>query len=172
MPYPYWRQMPVGVDRSTSEQVMTKQALDQLDLLLVQQTAPKDTAAIIIEPVLGEGGYVSAPAAFLQGLRRVCDKHGILLIIDEVQSGCGRTGTYFAIEQSGVRPDIMLMAKGLGNGFLISAIMSRKELTDQLKPGSVVSLCLPARRMLLTRLSGRNLCRQRSVMCCRRRRRR
>jgi 4-aminobutyrate aminotransferase len=140
IPYPYWHQM--GVDRSTSEQAMTKQALDQLDLLLVQQTAPKDTAAIIIEPVLGEGGYVPAPAEFLQGLRRVCDKHGILLIIDEVQSGFGRTGTYFAIEQSGVRPDIMLMAKGLGNGFPISAIVSRKELTDQLKPGSMVRFCL------------------------------
>ncbi|KAH6901264.1 acetylornithine aminotransferase [Coprinopsis sp. MPI-PUGE-AT-0042] len=135
IPYPYWHQM--GLDRNTSSEVMTKQALDQLDLVLAQQTAPKDTAAIIIEPVLGEGGYVPAPAEFLQGLRTVCDKHGILLIVDEVQSGFGRTGTYFAIEQSGVRPDIMVMAKGLGNGFPISGIVSRRELTDVLKPGSM-----------------------------------
>jgi 4-aminobutyrate aminotransferase len=77
----------------------------------VQQTAPADTAAIIVEPVLGEGGYVPAPAAFLEGLRAVCDKHGILLIVDEVQSGFSRTGKFFAIEYSGVRPDILIMAK-------------------------------------------------------------
>lgn len=69
--------------------------------MLSQQTAPRDTAAILIEPVLGEGGYVPAPPAFLQGLRDVCDKHGMLLIIDEVQSGFGRTGKNFAIEYSG-----------------------------------------------------------------------
>jgi 4-aminobutyrate aminotransferase len=86
-------------------------SLYQLELLLSQQTAPSDTAAIIIEPVLGEGGYVPAPPAFLQGLRAICDKHGLLLIIDEVQSGFGRTGRMFSIEYSGVRPDIMLMAK-------------------------------------------------------------
>lgn len=76
-----------------------------------QQSAPKDTAAILIEPVLGEGGYVPAPPTFLQGVRRICDEHGILLIIDEVQSGFGRTGKLFNIEYSGVRPDIMTMAK-------------------------------------------------------------
>ena len=76
-----------------------------------QQSAPKDTAAVLIEPVLGEGGYVPAPPAFLQGVRKICDEHGILLIIDEVQSGFGRTGKFFNIEYSGVRPDIMTMAK-------------------------------------------------------------
>lgn len=76
-----------------------------------QQTAPGDTAAIVIEPVLGEGGYVAAPPAFLQGLREVCDKHGILLIVDEVQSGFGRTGKFFSIEYSSVKPDIMVIAK-------------------------------------------------------------
>ena len=85
--------------------------LNQLSLLLSQATNPKDTAAIIIEPVLGEGGYVPAPKEFLEGLRAVCDKHGILLIIDEVQSGYGRTGKNYAIEYSGVRPDILLTAK-------------------------------------------------------------
>jgi len=82
-----------------------------VELLLSQQTAPADTAAIIIEPVLGEGGYVPAPPAFLQGLRSICDKHGLLLIIDEVQSGFGRTGRMFSIEYSGVKPDIIVIAK-------------------------------------------------------------
>jgi len=77
------------------------------------QTAPSDTAAILIEPVIGEGGYVPAPTSFLQGLQEVCDKHGLLLIFDEVQSGFGRTGKYFATEHSGVRPDMMTIAKVL-----------------------------------------------------------
>lgn len=117
---------------------LTEQCLYQLDLLLAQQTHPKDTAAIIVEPVLGEGGYVAAPKEFLEGLRRVCDQHGMLLIVDEVQSGYGRTGTMFAIEESGVRPDMMIIAKGLGNGFPISGVISRRELTDKLAPGTVV----------------------------------
>jgi 4-aminobutyrate aminotransferase len=78
---------------------------------LQQQSAPSDTAAIVIEPVLGEGGYVPAPPAFLHGLRRVCDEHNILLIVDEVQSGFGRTGKFFSIEHSNVRPDILVTAK-------------------------------------------------------------
>jgi 4-aminobutyrate aminotransferase len=85
--------------------------LYQLDLRLQQQTAPSDTAAVLIEPVLGEGGYVPAPSVFLQGLRQICDKYNILLIADEVQSGFGRTGKYFSIEHSGVRPDILVAAK-------------------------------------------------------------
>ena len=90
---------------------MVRRSLYQLDTLLVQQTSPSQTAAILLEPVIGEGGYVPAPASFLKGLREICDKHGILLIVDEVQSGFGRTGKYFAIEYSGVRPDILVMAK-------------------------------------------------------------
>jgi len=135
IPFPFWHQLGQTPDLPESAQVA--QCLYQLDLLLTQQTAPTDTAAIIIEPVLGEGGYVPAPTAFLEGLRAVCDKHGILLIIDEVQSGFSRTGKFFSIEYSGVRPDIMIMAKGLANGFPLSAVVSRKELTDQLTPGSV-----------------------------------
>ena len=76
-----------------------------------QQTAPDKVAAILIEPVIGEGGYVPAPASFLRGLREAADKHGILLIFDEVQSGFGRTGKYFATEYSGVKPDMMIIAK-------------------------------------------------------------
>ena len=106
-------------------------------MVLSQQTTPQETAAIILEPVLGEGGYVPAPPAFLRGLRDVCDKHGILLIIDEVQSGFGRTGKYFAIEYSNVRPDIMIMAKGIANGFPLSGIVSSRKLMDTQAPGSV-----------------------------------
>ncbi|KAH9942497.1 acetylornithine aminotransferase [Epithele typhae] len=134
-PYPYWHQLGVPADTPTEK--LTETCLNQLNLLFAQASAPADTAAIIIEPLLGEGGYVPAPAGFLQGLRAVCDAHGILLIVDEVQSGFGRTGTNYFIEQAGVRPDILLSAKGLANGFPLSAVVSRKELTDVLSPGSM-----------------------------------
>lgn len=108
-PFPYWHHFNAAPGADESE--LVRASLYQVELLLSQQTAPTDTAAIIIEPVLGEGGYVPAPPAFLQGLRDICDKHGLLLIIDEVQSGFGRTGRMFSIEYSGVRPDIMVIAK-------------------------------------------------------------
>lgn len=105
--------------------------------LLKTESAPSDTAAVIIEPVLGEGGYVPPPAGYLQKVREICDKNGILLIFDEVQSGYGRTGKMFAHEYWGVRPDILVMAKGIANGFPLSAIVSCKELMDLQKPGSM-----------------------------------
>ncbi|KZT10710.1 uncharacterized protein LAESUDRAFT_644056 [Laetiporus sulphureus 93-53] len=135
LPYPFWHQC--GRPSSTSASELSAHCLEQLHLLLVQQSAPRDTAAILIEPVLGEGGYVPAPPEFLRGLREVCDREGIMLIIDEVQSGFGRTGKMFAIEHSGVRPDIMTIAKGLANGLPLSGIIARKELTDKLKVGSM-----------------------------------
>lgn len=134
-PFPYWHQH--SLPPSTSPEELSRLSLYQLELLLSQQTAPNDTAAIIIETVLGEGGYVPAPPEFLKGLREICDKHDILLIVDEVQCGFGRTGKYFALEYSGVRPDLMLMAKGIANGFPLSGVVSRKELTDRLTPGSL-----------------------------------
>jgi len=134
-PFPYWHHFNAAPGADESE--LVRASLYQVELLLSQQTAPADTAAIIIEPVLGEGGYVPAPPAFLQGLRSICDKHGLLLIIDEVQSGFGRTGRMFSIEYSGVKPDIMVIAKGLANGFPLSGVVSRKELTDKLKPGTM-----------------------------------
>jgi 4-aminobutyrate aminotransferase len=109
IPFPYWHQH--SLPPSTSEEELVHRSLYQLETILLQQTSPNQTAAILIEPVIGEGGYVPAPTSFLKGLREVCDKHGILLIIDEVQTGFGRTGKYFAIEHSSVRPDIMVMAK-------------------------------------------------------------
>ncbi|THH31334.1 hypothetical protein EUX98_g2840 [Antrodiella citrinella] len=134
-PFPYWHHFSLPPTTPASQ--LTSLCLNQLELLLQQQTSPKDTAAIIIEPVIGEGGYVPAPPEFLQGLRKICDRDGILLIVDEVQSGFLRTGKNFAIEYSGVRPDILTVAKGLANGFPLSGIVSSRELSDKLKPSSM-----------------------------------
>jgi len=121
-----------GWDEATTIEFCKK----QLDLLLHGQTAPDETAAIIIEPLLGEGGYVPAPPAFLHHLRQVCDEHGILLIMDEVQSGFGRTGKLFCFEHANVQPDIIVMAKGLGSGLPISAIGSTEALMNKWTPGT------------------------------------
>lgn len=113
---------PYSVHDGISEDEAVVRALDAFDLLLAAQTAPNETAAIVMEPVLGEGGYLPAPAAFIQGIKRRCDEHGILYVADEVQSGFGRSGSMFAIEASGIVPDIVVMAKGIASGFPISAI--------------------------------------------------
>ncbi|EIW70573.1 4-aminobutyrate transaminase [Tremella mesenterica] len=134
-PFPYWHSL--GVSPSTSEEELCRMAFHQLDLVLKQQTAPSDTAAIIIEPVQGEGGYVPCPPKFLHYLREVCDKHSILLIIDEVQTGFYRTGKYFAIQHSGVRPDLMIFAKGIANGFPISGIVGSKKVMNCMPVGSM-----------------------------------
>ena len=94
-------------------------------------------AAIVIEPVQGEGGFYVAPAAFMQRLRKLCDQHGILLVADEVQTGAGRTGTFFAMEQMGVAADIVTMAKSLAGGFPISAVVGRAEVMDAPAPGGL-----------------------------------
>ncbi len=100
--------------------------------------APEEVAAIFIEPIQGEGGYVVAPTIFMQELRRICDRHGILLVADEVQSGVGRTGKWWAIEHSGVQPDIVCIAKGIASGMPLSICMTRAEIMDW-KPGSHAS---------------------------------
>jgi len=110
--------------------------LEELEYLLITQTAPSETAALLIEPILGEGGYVVPPASFLRGLRQVCDQHGILLIADEIQSGFGRTGRWFAFEHFGITPDIVTIAKGLASGLPISGVISRMELMQKWTPGS------------------------------------
>jgi 4-aminobutyrate aminotransferase/(S)-3-amino-2-methylpropionate transaminase len=94
-------------------------------------------AAIIVEPVQGEGGFNVAPPEFLQRLRALCDQHGILLIADEIQTGAGRTGTWFAVEQSGVAPDLITMAKSMAGGFPISAVVGRAEVMDAPAPGGL-----------------------------------
>lgn len=132
--YEFWGAAPRDVvDKDT------RRCLDALELLLRTQTAPSETAAILIEPVLGEGGYVPSPPGFMTGLRKICDKHGILLVADEVQTGFGRTGTMFASEwiDGGVNPDIIISAKGLANGFPLSAVATRSEISAKQSPGGM-----------------------------------
>jgi len=111
-------------------------AVEQVRFLLKSQTAPRETAALLVEPVLGEGGYVVPPAEFLTGLREICDEYGIVLILDEIQTGLGRTGRFFALEHAGVKPDILVMAKGLASGLPLSAIAAPAELMARWEPGS------------------------------------
>jgi 4-aminobutyrate aminotransferase len=99
---------------------------------------PEEVAAIFVEPIQGEGGYVVAPDIFMQELRRICDKHGILLVVDEVQSGAGRTGKWWAVEHSGVQPDMVCIAKGIASGMPLGICMTRAELMDWV-PGSHAS---------------------------------
>src|ERR1700731_1332184 len=108
------------------------------DKLFKTTLAPEEVAAIFVEPVQGEGGYVIAPTIFMQELRRICDKHGILLVADEVQSGAGRTGKWWAIEHTGVEPDMGCMAKGIASGMPLGICMTRAEVMDW-KPGSHAS---------------------------------
>jgi 4-aminobutyrate aminotransferase len=113
-----------------------ERALADFDHLLHTQTEPGEVAAVVIEPVLGEGGYVPAPPAFLQGLRARCSDHGMLLVADEVQSGFGRAGTMFAVEQAGIEPDVVVMAKGMASGFPMAAIGAPAALMDRWPTGS------------------------------------
>jgi 4-aminobutyrate aminotransferase len=108
------------------------------DKLFKTTMAPEEVAAIFVEPVQGEGGYVVAPTVFMRELRRICDKHGILLVADEVQSGAGRTGKWWAIEHTGVQPDIVCMAKGIASGMPLGITMSRADIMDWV-PGSHAS---------------------------------
>jgi len=117
--------------------VSVDDAMASLESVFKNDVEASRVAAIIIEPVQGEGGFNVAPAEFLQRLRAVCDQHGILLIADEIQTGAGRTGTWFAIEQSGVAPDMITMAKSMAGGFPISAVVGRAEVMDAPAPGGL-----------------------------------
>ncbi|MET8946775.1 aminotransferase class III-fold pyridoxal phosphate-dependent enzyme [Streptomyces sp. NPDC004542] len=114
----------------------TRFALREFDQLLRTVSDPEDIAAVVVEPVLGEGGYVPAGAAFLQGLRERADRHGFLLVFDEVQTGVGRTGKFWGHDHYGVRPDILVTAKGLASGFPLSGIAAPAELMRRARPGS------------------------------------
>jgi 4-aminobutyrate aminotransferase len=129
-PFPY--AYAYGWDEETAVNFCLK----ELKRLLKSQTAPQETAAIVIEPALGEGGYVPAPDRFMHQLRQLCDENGILLITDEVQTGFGRTGQWFASEHSGVTPDILIMAKGLASGMPLSGIAAARTLMEKWPPGS------------------------------------
>ncbi|GAB4521024.1 MAG: 4-aminobutyrate--2-oxoglutarate transaminase [Amphiplicatus sp.] len=119
--------------------VSVEDALDGLDHLLKTQIPADELAAIIVEPVQGEGGFNAAPRAFLEALRRVCDEHGALLIADEIQSGMGRTGKMFAFEHSGVEPDMICIAKSIAAGLPLSALTGKAELMDKIAAGGMGS---------------------------------
>jgi len=129
-PYPYAYKLGM------SDEKTTEYCLAALEELLLSQTSPVETAAILMEPVLGEGGYVVPPIAFIKGLREIADRNGILLIFDEVQSGFGRTGKWFAQEHFGVVPDIMTVAKGIASGLPLSGVFSRLDLMKKWQTGS------------------------------------
>jgi 4-aminobutyrate aminotransferase len=111
-------------------------ALKGFDHLLKSMTAPEETAAVILEPVLGEGGYIPAPPAFIHGIVERCRAHGILFIADEVQSGFGRTGKMFAVDHYDIEPDIICMAKGIASGFPFAALGTSRALDDKWPTGS------------------------------------
>jgi len=117
--------------------ISVQDSLRALEFIFRADIAPVDVAAIILEPVQGEGGFHIASTEFLQALRAICDKHGIMLIADEVQTGFARTGKMFAIEHSGVKPDLIAMAKSLGGGFPIAAVTGRADIMDAVPPGGL-----------------------------------
>jgi 4-aminobutyrate aminotransferase/(S)-3-amino-2-methylpropionate transaminase len=120
-----------------SSDAFVKRELGALEHFFKNTVDPKDVAAVIIEPIQGEGGFVVAPFEYLQGLRKVCDKHGILLICDEVQSGFCRTGKWGAYEHSGITPDLSTWAKAMGGGLPIGAVVGKAEIMDAAKPGTI-----------------------------------
>jgi 4-aminobutyrate aminotransferase len=129
-PYPY------SYRYGWNDEQTTQWCLDELEFVFLSQTAPQETAAILIEPVLGEGGYVVPPTGFLSNLRELCDKHGIMLIVDEIQSGFGRTGKWFAQEHFNITPDIMTVAKGIASGLPLSGVFSRLDLMKKWQIGT------------------------------------
>src|SRR3954465_418250 len=135
VPYPHSFRRPEGTD---AKQYAIDCARFIEEKVLKTTLPPEEVAAIFVEPVQGEGGYVPAPTEFLQELRAICDRHGILLVADEVQSGCGRTGKMWAIQHSGVEPDIICSAKGIASGMPLGVMMAKASVMDW-KPGSHAS---------------------------------
>ncbi|PSK85968.1 4-aminobutyrate aminotransferase [Murinocardiopsis flavida] len=136
MPPVHHVDFPTAFARGVSEDDEVRRCLAQLDELFDLILPADEVAAIVVEPVQGEGGYLPAPAAFLRGLRERCDRHGIALVFDEIQTGFGRTGTMFAYEDSGVAPDVLVLAKGIANGLPLSAIVARDALMDRWPAGA------------------------------------
>src|SRR3954468_23614828 len=117
--------------------VSTEDALHGLELLFKQDVDPQEVACIVLEPVQGEGGFIQMPTEFIQALRKICDTHGIVYVDDEVQSGCGRTGTIWAIEHYDVEPDLLVGGKTLGGGLPLASVTGRAELMDAPHPGGL-----------------------------------
>ena len=138
VPYPNVFRHPFNGEQSDPETV-TRACLDWIEKrLFLTTTPPEEVAAIVVEAVQGEGGYVPAPKEFLHGLRRICDEHGIILVVDEVQSGFGRTGKMFACEHYDLKPDVITLAKGIASGLPLGACVARADLMDW-KPGAHAS---------------------------------
>lgn len=133
VPYANPKECPDGED---AEDWCVRKLERDFDTLFRHQVTPEEVAAMIVEPVLGEGGYIVPPAGWLRKVREVCDRHGILLIFDEVQTGFGRTGEWFAAQTFGVTPDIMAIAKGIASGLPLSATVASKELMKRWPLGS------------------------------------
>lgn len=133
LPYANPAETPKGMN---PEVYWSEQVENDFEKLFNHQVAPEEVAAVILEPVLGEGGYVIPPQAWLQKIRDICDHHQILLIFDEVQTGFGRTGDWFAANRFGVTPDIMAIAKGIASGLPLSATVASRELMEQWTIGS------------------------------------
>ena len=130
-PYPY----PYRMDMTPQE--ATAFCIQELERMFVGEVAPDQVAAVIIEPVQGEGGFMVAPPGFLGALKAVCEKYNILFVADEIQSGFGRTGRMFAVEHDGVEPDLMIIAKSMGAGMPISGVVGRAEIMDAPSPGTL-----------------------------------
>ena len=122
---------------SVRDGITVQDALTGLKNLFLTDAQPERVAAIIIEPVMGEGGYTPVPFEMMQALREICDTHGIMLIADEIQAGFGRTGTWFAIEHSGVVPDLITVAKSMAGGYPIAGVIGRAEVMDAVIPGGL-----------------------------------
>lgn len=133
VPYANTAECPVGVD---PEEYVVEQLEKDFKRLFAHLVTPEEVAAVIVEPILGEGGYIVPPKAWLKKVRELCDQHGILLIFDEVQTGFGRTGEWFAAQAFDVTPDIMAIAKGIANGIPLSATVASHELMQQWPLGS------------------------------------
>ncbi len=133
IPYPNVLRRPPG----TNPEQFVGWSIERLRDALISQVDPSALAAIVIEPVQGEGGFIAAPAPFLRAIREICDEHGIVMVADEVQAGFGRTGKLFSIEHSNVVPDLITMAKSMGSGMPISAVTGRAELLDAPHPGGM-----------------------------------
>jgi len=135
VPFPYSYRCEVG--QGSPQHECDARCYDRIEKALLLQVAPEDVAAVIVEPVQGEGGFVVPPTTFLPWLREFTTRHNILLIVDEVQTGFGRTGTFFATEQSGIRPDILTMAKSIADGIPLSGVMGRPEVMDGPGPSQI-----------------------------------
>jgi 4-aminobutyrate aminotransferase len=135
--YPYCLHCPVGPGDWAAKPVCCGDALESLKVMLKEQSAPSDTAAVVIEPILGEGGYVVPPAGYFKDLRKLCDDNGIFLIVDEVQSGVGRTGKMWGHEWEGVTPDVIVFAKGIASGVPLSGIATKPHYMLKSPAGSM-----------------------------------